>query len=104
MDSAERTASRNCSVSRPRSSREARIASRRFPSSRSCDKRSRMLVITTSSRLAVASLRYLATKGTVAPPSSRPTVACTCPWVNLSSRAIWGIATSTMVTHSIEPA
>ena len=58
------------------------MASRRSQSSRSCDKRSRMLVTATSSRLAVASLRYRAINGTVAPSSSKPTVACTCRWLN----------------------
>ena len=48
-----------------------------------------MAVIATSSRLPVASLRYRAMKGTVAPSVSRRAVAATCVGATFSSPAIF---------------
>ena len=92
MDCAFRTFCLSASVRCPCSCSDLRIACLRWSSSASCCSLSRMAVMFTSSRLPVASLRYRAIKGTVAPSSSRDAVAFTrtassCSWVAMA--VIW---------------
>ena len=100
-------ARRSSSVSLPCSSIDPRIVCRRSSSSRRYSSRSSNVRRCVSSRLLVASLRYRAMKGTVAPPSSSVTAADTCgevtpiSWASRSTIRCWASAEMVGVVEAV---